>query len=329
MGYLDIIKNKLPAFVVRNEVLNDLLGPIGHVIDEYLAASDTQKAASGVEGGNPALLDAMAEDYGLIRHYNDTDKIMAIRLMNAIQTHQQRGTKIGLETEGAEISQVTPHNPSMRFVVGVSAIGTGWALGGIGATWLQFWNDTPESEATIKAKMSKVLPLHVKEGIDYIDAYVDPIFYEAIRGADLVDADNFTITNTGFIYDNNTLIPEVEAATFTFGNIDIGAGFASYQWLVDWVDYAVWDIDHTLLVEARFSSDEISWSSWTEYQKNQWVAGAEIDRYVQFRLTLTMTTYRSLQHYIFRSFILKGLTTDQERYNNIAPVLEVLPQIGN
>ncbi len=329
MAYLETLKAKLPPFIVQNDILNELIGVIGAAIDDYVDAADAQKAASGAEGGDPIMLNALAADYGLVRHYNDTDKIMAIRLLNAIQTHQQRGTQIGLETEGAEISQATPYNQPMRFIIGVSAIGTGWALGGIGAEWIQFWNDTPETEATIKAKMTNVLPIHVKEGIDYIDAYVDPANYEAIRGADLVDVDTFTITNTGFIHDNNTLIPEVDEPVYTFGNMDLGAGFATYFWLLDWVDYVAWDVEHTLKVEARFSSDEISWSSWTEYHRNQWVAGAEIDRYAQFKISLTMTTYRSYDHYIFRSFILKGMTTAQQKYGPPPPVLEVHTQIGN
>ena len=324
------IKAKLPAFIVANKAIDDLLGAIGNSVDLYVADADSLKAAAAIEGGDAILQDAIAADYGMIRNYKDTNKIMAIRLMNAIRTHQYRGTQIGLYNEGSEISLVTPYNQKMRFIIGVSAIGTGWALGGIGSEWIQFWNDTPETQSEIEAKLkTDVLPIHVKEGIDTIDAYADPVNYETIRGADLVDGTTFTITNVGFVVDNNTLIPSTTAATYEFGNIDLGAGFATYQWLVDWIDYAVWDVVHTFEMQVRFSPDEAVWSSWTPYHRNQWVPGAEIDRFAQFKIALTMTTYRSLEHYIFRSFILKGLTSDQQRYGLIPPVLDLHPEIGN
>ena len=329
MGTLENIKAKLPAFIVKNEVLNNLIGAIGNSVDLYMIDANNLKAAASIEGGSAILLDAVAADYGLVRHFRDTDKVMVIRLMNAIQTHQQRGSRTGLDNEGAEISMVTPYIQDMRFIIGVSAIGTGTALGGVGSQWTQFWNDTSEAEATIKAKVAKIVPLHVKEGFDYIDAYTDPASFEAIRGVDLLDGATFSITNDGFVNDGNMLIPTKTAPTYEFGNIDLGAGFATYQWLVDWIDYSAWDVAHDLDVQVRFSPDEAVWSSWTSYDRNQWVAGTEIDRYAQFKIALTMTAYRSLEHYIFRSFILKGLTAAQQRYGPTPPVLEIHPQIGN
>lgn len=327
MGTLDNIKAKLPAFIARNKILDDLLGPIGNAIDEYNTDSDTFKAGLGIDGGNPSMLDALAADYGLVRHYNDSDKIMAIRIMNAIQTHQQRGTQAGLENEGREIALATPYNQQIRFIIGQSGIGTGWALGGI--DWVQNWIDTPEAESEIETFLQAIIPLHIKLGINSIDAYGASGGYASIRGADLLDGDTYTITNTGFINNNNTLIPENENPVYTFGNIDLLATFTNYQWMVDWVDYVAWDLDHDLLVEVRFSSDEAAWNAWTPYQRNQWVQGSEIERYAQFRITLTMNTYRSFAHYIFRSFILKGLTAAQQRYGEAEKAITILPTIGN
>jgi len=329
MSTLDNIKAKLPAFITRGTRLDSLLGPIGAAIDQLNLDTDTFKDGLAIENGNPSMLDALAADYGLVRHYNDTDKIMGIRIMNAIKTHQERGTQAGLEREGREIAQVTPYNQKMRFVLGVSGLGTGWALGGVGSEWIQFWNDTPGTEASLEAQLSAIMPLHVQAGIDSIDAYGASGGYESIRDANLLDGVTFTITNTGFINDKNTLIPENESPVYTFGNIDLGATYANYQWLVDWADYAAWDLDHDVLIEVRFSSDEVAWNAWTPYQRNQWVQGVQLEQYAQFRLTLTMTTYRSFNHYIFRSFILKGLTATQQRYGEAEKAITILPTIGN
>lgn len=329
MTTFDKIISKLPAFIVRNEVLSDLLGAVGASIDTYLSTADDFATAASLEGGSSAVLDAIAADYGLVRHYNDTDKIMSIRLMNAIQTYQQRGSQNGLEAEGAEISLVTPYNQEMRYAVGVNPIGTGWALGGVGAQWMQIWNDTPGLEIDIKDQITQILPIHLKAGQDYLDAFSDPPSFKSVIGADLLDEDNFTIVNDGFANDVNTLIPTQATATYEYGNIDLGAGFATYQWLVDWIDYVAWDVVYDLIAQARFSSDEISWSSWTEYHRNQWVGGAEIERYAQFKIELTMETYRSLGHYIFRSFVLKGLTTDQQLYGRPNKAIAANILVGN
>ncbi len=329
MGALENIKAKLPEFIARSQALNHLLGPIGNAIDVYNIDAEAFRDALNVESGNPAMLDALAGDYGLVRHYNDTDRIMAIRILNAIQTHQQRGTQAGLENEGREIALATPYNQRMRFVIGVTGIGTGWALGGVGSEWIQYWIDTPENQADLEAMLLSVIPLHVRQGIDSIDANGATAGYQSIRGSELTDGVTYTITNTGFYADKDTLIPRNITATYLFGNIDLLATFANYQWLVDWVDYAAWDVDFDLLVEVRFSSDEIAWNEWTPYSRNQWVQGVQLERYAQFRITLTMNTYRNLNHYVFRSFILKGLTTAQQRYGEAEKAIAVLPYVGN
>lgn len=314
MGTLEKLKAKLPGFIVANRILDDLLGPIGYSVDQYILDADALRDNLNAENSSPAALDALAADYGLVRHYRDTNRIMAIRVMNAIKTHQARGTQFGLDTEGREILLATPCNQIMRFVLGVDPIGTGYAFGGIGAEWIHLWGDTPDPEIDQKNRMKNLIPLNIKVGMDFINAYGASAGYASIRDADLTDGDTYTITNVGFYSDRNTLIPRQESCFYEFGNIDLGTTIANYQWLVDWVDYAAWDVDHSLLVETRFSSDEISWSAWAPYLRNQWVPESEIERYAQFRIALAMNTYRSLNHYVFRSFILKGLTTAQQRY---------------
>lgn len=689
MGALEKIRAKLHSVISRNQILDDLLGPIGNSIDLFNIDANTLRDALNVESSNPAMMDAYAADYGLVRHYNDTDRIMAIRIMNAIQTHQQRGTQAGLENEGREIALATPYNQPMRFVLGVSAIGTGWALGGVGSEWIQYWIDTPEAEADLEAMLLAVIPLHVRQGIDSIAAYGASDGFVSINGAPLlsalpghnyypfvVDSDNitiadhanfnwgildwsyegylwlkqpsgaydrmriiekwsgggylfkiqddktievahqggsiftgitaldlewetwfhiiisldrdsnlicfidavlqgtedisgdagvdissgddlqlgkaaggvsqsftgkralerfwnraliqadatalhnggapldyiipdadkwaamtnlwdaaasvftsgtyawsangtntianvgntlevtyvnhadgawtllqdakdlatdltvgayyvlvfdakytggasgsrgeietlagktytpafttglltymmpftcdtadgtvfrydslgagnvltvdniklyrvgcvaqllaenitaptwpdssinghdgvvsgpvadfnYTVINNGFYNDKDTMVPRKPTATYELGNIDLGSTVANYQWLVDWVDYAAWDVDFDLLMEVRFSSDKATWNAWTPYQRNQWVQGSQLERYAQFRITLTMNTYRSLRHYVFRSFILKGLTTAQQRYGEAEKAITILPTVGN
>jgi len=329
MSTLNNIISKLPAFITRNQALNDLLGPIGNSVDLYNSDAETFRSNLSVENGNGSMLDALAADYGLVRHYNDTDRIMAIRIMNAIKTHQERGTQAGLLNEGREIALATPYNQKMRFVLGVSGIGTGWALGGVGSEWIQYWGDTPESEAASTAMLQSILPLHVRDGIDFIGAYGASAGYNSIRGSELTDGVTYTITNSNFYADNNTLIPRTISASYQFGNIDLLGTYASYQWIVDWVDYAAWDVDYDLVVEVRFSSDEAAWNAWTPYGRNQWVQGSQLERYAQFKITLTMNAYRSLEHYIFRSFILKGLTTTQQKYGEDKKSIVVLPYVGN
>lgn len=314
MATLEKIKAKLPGFIVDNRILNDLIGPIGYSLDQYILDADALRDALNAENSSPATLDALGADYRLVRHYRDTNRIMAIRIMNAIKTHQERGTQFGLYTEGREILLATPCNRIMRYVLGVDPIGTGYAFGGIGAEWIHLWGDTPEPEADQKNKVKNLIPLNIKAGMDFINAYEAEAGYVSIRDPDLTDSDTYAITNVGFYSDRNTLIPRQESCSYEFGNIDLGATVGNYQWLVDWIDYAAWDVEHDLVVEARFSSDEEVWSAWAEYLRNQLVPESEIERYAQFRITLTMNTYRSLNHYVFRSFILKGLTTSQQRY---------------
>lgn len=329
MSALANIISKLPAFITRNQALNDFLGPIGNSMDLYNLDAETFRSNLSVENGNSSMLDALAADYGLVRHYNDTDKIMAIRITNAIKTHQERGTQAGLLNEGREIALATPYNQKIRFVLGVSGLGTGWGLGGVGSEWIQYWGDTPETETDLKAMLQNVIPLHVRDGIDYIDANGASAGYASIRGSELTDDVTYTITNSGFYADKNTLIPRTISTSYQLGNIDLLATYASYQWMVDWVDYAAWDLDYDLVVEVRFSSDEAAWNAWTPYQRNQWVQGSELERYAQFKITLTMNTYRSLDHYIFRSFILKGLTTTQQKYGQAEKSIVILPYVGN
>lgn len=327
MSTLVNLKAKLQPVIVRNTILDHLLGPIGNAIDLYSADSEALRDALNIGNSPPVTLDAIAADYGLVRHYNDTDRIMVIRIMNAIKTHQARGTKAGLLNEGREISLVTPYPQPIRFIVGVSPTGVGDALGG--GEWIFYWGDTPEPEADLKAMLQSIIPLHVLDGISYLDAYGASAGYESIRGADLLDGDTYTITNSGFYADRNTLIPRQASATYEFGNIDLGANFADFQWLVDWVDYAAWDVDFDLVVEVRCSPDEAAWNAWTPYHRNQWLQNSELERYAQFKIALTMNTYRSLGHYVFRSFILKGLTENQLRYGEEEKSFLIQPEIGN
>ncbi len=329
MGNFDKIVSKLPEFIVRNAVLNSLIGSIANSLDLYENDVSEIKAALNLDDGDAVPLDALAADYGLVRHYNDTDKIMGIRIGNSIVTYQQRGSQSGLEIEGSEISLVTPYKQPIRYIIGVDPIGTGKALGGGGSTWIHYWGDTAETETDLEEMLALVLPLHIKAGINFIDAFNASSGYMSVRGADLLDTANFTITNVGFYNNENTLIPRNPTASYNYGNIDLGADFGNFDWLADWIDYSAWDVDYSLVVQVRFSPDEAAWSSWTPYAKNQLIGDSEINRYAQFKIDLTMNEYRSLNHYIFRSFILKGLTAQQLTYGENAKGIFIQTSIGN
>jgi len=306
---------KLPSFVVRNSVLNDMLMAIGEAIDKFIRDLVQLKSSLTISGGDPVMLDALAADYGLKRHPEDNDKILAVRIHNAIQTHQRRGTMPGLINEGGERALVTPYVVTMQMALGVNPIGVGWGLGGVDAGWIHLWNDSAETEAIVETHLKSIVPFNYKDGIDYIPVYGVSDGFKSVRGSELSDAGSYSITNDGFYFSQNSLIPGASVCTYSLGNMDLGASYATYKWLADWIDYAHWDLSYGVVVSVRFSSDEVAWSAWTPYGKNQFIPDSEIERYAQFKIELTIDPgYDSLEHYIFKRFILKGLTETQWLY---------------
>jgi len=312
----DKLLMKLPETITRNAVLDNLLSAIGYVIDLFIRdLEDFKNALSPTKDGDALLLDALAADYGLKRHPEDNNYIMAIRIHNAIQTHQQRGTEDGLITEGGQRALVSPYKVTMQMAIGINPIGVGWGLGGIGTGWIHLWNDSPESESIIETAIKAIVPFHYKDGIDYTAVYGGAAGFKSVRGSELDDGGSYTITNSGFSFHQNCLIPSESVCSYQLGNMDLGATFASYKWIADWIDYAHWDLSYSLVVSVRFSSDEIAWGSWAPYGRNQFIPDAELLRYAQFKLELTIDPgYESLAHYIFKRFVLKGLTSDQWLY---------------
>ena len=307
---------KLPEFVTRNATLDAVLMAVGNSIDLFIRDLDGFKnTLTPSKDGDPLLLDALAADYGLKRHPEDNNFIMAIRIHNAILTHQQRGSDEGLLKEGGERALVTPYQVTMQMAIGVNPIGVGWGLGGVGAGWIHLWNDSPETESVIETHIKAIVPFHYKDGIDYTAVFGGAAGFKSVRGSELSDSGSYTITNTGFSFQENSLVPSSTVATYQLGNMDLGATYASYKWLADWIDYAHWDLTYALVVSVRFSPDEAVWSAWTPYGKNQFIPESELDRYAQFKLALTLDPGTEiLAHYIFKRFVLKRLTSDQWLY---------------
>lgn len=311
MDTLGKLKNRLPEFIERNATLDFLVNPITDGIDTFLSTLATLQNELVSGSATEKHLDTIVHENGLSRGFHETDPMLRIRAQNAIKTHQLRGSKDGIEIEMSHHAIVTPYIRENALVIGVDPIGTGYALGGIGAEWIQLWNDTPDQQNDIENLLKSVLPVSIYYGIDYVDAYVATSGYKSYSESDLSGG-----TPSGFNYQDGALVPTSASATYESTVIDLGSDYADYTWLVDWVDYVKWNVTHTLTVQVQFSADGATgWTGYVAYSKNGQVAGGTIKRYAQFKITLSMTQYDQLADYMFRSFILKGLDSDQALYS--------------
>ena len=310
MNTLDKIKSRLPQFIERNPTLDFLLNPLADGIDTFLSTLATLQAELVPESATAQHLDTIAQENGLSRGYGETDPMLRIRIHNAIKTHQLRGSQSGIETELSHHAVTAPYIRENALVIGVDPIGTGFALGGIGSEWIQLWNNTPDPQSDVEEKLKAILPLSIYYGIDYVNAYVASSGYKSYSDNDFTGG-----TNNGFSYQDGALVPTQANPNYESTVIDLGSDFADWTWLVDWVDYVKWNVSYTLTVEAQFSADGIGgWTGYSSYAKNGEVASGTIKRYAKFKITLTMTTYDQFADYMFRSFILKGLDSDQALY---------------
>jgi len=332
MSTLNLLKTKLPSTITRNTVLDEVLGSISNSIDLLITTFESVRDAVTAEGAGTEL-NALATDLGLVRTPLEPDRALAIRIQNAIKTHQTRGSITGIEQEGSEFAGVTPYIQDMNFTIGVDPIGTGDALGAIGYAWIQFWVDVIHTEEVITQRLLDIVPINSKPGIDYIDVTGSPASYSSGSGIDFASGSFAGGELVGYvpgIHEPEGMMPNTDEFIFTSANIDLGATVANYSWMVDWIDYVRWDVEYTLAMEVRFSADGATlWSSWNTYSKNDFVAGSEIKRYAQFRFTLAMEEYDELSHYFFRKFILKGLTANQMRFGTTLKHHLIPNEIGN
>jgi hypothetical protein len=319
----------LPPMIVRNSTLTGLVSAIGASVDNFTVFIMEARSALSAKYGAGQVLDGLALDNGLPRCHKEPDIVLAIRIQNAIHTYRARGTRNGFIRETAELYGVSAFVRQCRYILGINPVGLGFGLGGVGSEWIQVWNDSPISEVDLTAELKSRLPISSSIGIEVIDVYSGGPTFQKVEKEALAGT-GYTVTVVGFDYTQECLVPESALeAVYTCGNIDLLGTYATYKWIVDWVDYARWDVDMDIKMEVRFSSDEAVWHPWNEYQKNQYVAGSEQERYAQFRLTVTMNEYEDLRHYAFRKFILKGQTATQYKYGTDPVPVEIITQIGN
>ena len=319
----------LPPFIIKTTTLKGLISAIGASVDDFTVFILEARSALSAKYGSGQALDGLAFDNGLYRCYQEPDIALAIRVQNAIHTFRARGTKAGFIRESGELYGVSAFVRQCRYILGVNPIGLGFGLGGVGTEWIQIWNGSPTLLADVVSELRARLPITSEIGLEITDVYGGHASYKSVEGASLAGA-GYTVTQDGFDYMQGCLVPESPvAATYTLGNIDLLASHTTYKWIVDWIDYARWDVDVDVKMEVRFSSDEATWHPWVEYEKNQYVAGSEQERYAQFRLTVTMNSYEELSHYAFRKFILKGQTATQYKYGTDPVPVEIITQIGN
>lgn len=333
MSTLNLLKTKLPVSITQNTVLDEFLGAISNSINLLNSTFESGRNALTAAGAGTEL-NALALDLGLERTLLEPDRVLSIRIQNAIRTHQERGSIVGIENEGADFVMVSPYVHDMNFVIGVDPIGLGDALGATGFPWIQFWVDVTHTETAIKQRLIDIIPLHSTPGIDYIDVTGSPAGYASAMETDFLTGATFTgLELVGYVpgdHDPEGIAPVTESSIFTYGNLDLGATVADYTWMIDWIDHVRWDVDYTLVMEVSFSANgSTNWTAWNTYEKNDFVNGSDILRYAKFRFTLTMTDYEDLNHYFFRKFIIKGLTENQMRFGLTRKHHLIPIEIGN
>ena len=336
MNTLEKLTAKLPAFITRNQVLEDVLAGIGSGMDNYITLGTQMGLNLKVNTAEGSALDSLAIDVGLVRSYNEADIALRIRIQNAIETAQRRGSQIGVEREGAENLLVTPFLQKMQFAIGVDPIAAGSAISGRYA-WTQMWNDGSMSQTDATAFIKSLFPIHNKIGVDYVSGQI----YKGAMDDHLVgDCMMYLVDNDGnIIYDNagnilyshynhaviaadgfhlaeeRILVPDrAVAAEVIWGDLELPAGYTNYTWMADWLSFKRWDVTCDEKIYIMFSADQLNWSTWQEFQKNEWVSDATLKKYAKFKLVLTLSDYEELEHYAFSRFILKALDSTQITY---------------
>ncbi len=340
MDTIEKLKNKLPKFIEDTSVLQSLLGAVSDSIDTFVSSLLSLTNTTSAELATGSALDSIGVGCGISRQYNDSDEVMRIRVQNSVHTHQARGSKTALLNEGGHICGITPYIQNIVYAIGVDALGIGNAIGGVGGKWLQIWDSTNMGRNKTVDSIQTILPLHNEIGLNYItNQYVtaekNDIAGEVVVIEGLTDEDGNPLSvdypqNSGFEYRGECLMPKQPTASFhQIGIIDLGENYTSYLWIVDWLDYARWDVDYDILMYVRFSDDQSTWTQFDPYIKNQFVNGENIARYVQFRFDFILNEYEDYSHYLFRKFIMKGMDTTQILYGEYDRGIELQKEILN
>lgn len=335
MNTLEKLQAKLPSVIIQNQVLLDVLGGVGSGIDDYLNLGLRMEINLKVNSAEGSALDSLAADVGLSRSYNEADISLRIRIQNAVETAQRRGSQIGVEREGAENLLVTPFLQKIQFAIGVDPIAAGSAISGRYA-WTQVWNDGSLSQIEATTFIKSLFPIHNTIGVDYIAGQLhkgsmdnhlegESVQYLLNDDGDILYNDDGLILYTekdeayidadGFhLAEERVLIPHVSTASVIWGDITLPGGFTNYTWMIDWLSFKRWDVVCDEKVYVQFSSDQLNWSEWIEYNKNGLVPDAVLKKYTKFKLELTLTDYEDFEHYAFSRFIIKSLDATQLQY---------------
>lgn len=344
MNTLEKLQAKLPSFITQNQVMLDVLGGIGSGIDDYLNLGLQMEINLKVNSAEGSALDSLAVDVGLARSYNESDIALRIRIQNAVETAQRRGSQIGVEREGSENLLITPFLQKIQFAIGVDPIAAGSAISGRYA-WTQVWNDGLMSQVDATVFIKALFPLHNTVGVDYISGQIETGQMDShLTGSSMkylidndgniiVDNDDniiyslyneATIAADGFhLAEERILIPHVATASVIWGDISLPGGYTNYTWMIDWLSFKRWDVACDEKVYVQFSSDQLNWSEWIEYTKNGLVPEAVLKKYVKFKLELTLTDYEDFEHYAFSRFIIKSLDATQIQYGGHPIAIEL------
>lgn len=344
MNTLEKLKYKLPAFVTQNQVLDDVLGGIGSGIDDYLNLATQMRLNLKVNSAEGSALDSLASDVGLFRSYNESDIALRIRIQNAVETAQRRGSQIGVEREGGEALLVTPFLQKLQFAIGIDPIAAGSAISGRYA-WTQIWNDGSLNQSDATAFIKSLFPIHNKVGVDYVSGQLQKGSMDNHLVGDsmqyLIDNDGYIIyDNDGYIIyshyneayidadgfhlaEDKVIIPHRATATLEWGDLTLPGGYTNYTWMLDWISYKRWDVVCVERVYCKFSDDQLNWSEWKEYNKNGWISDEDLGKYIKFKLELTLSAYENYEHYAFSRFIFKALDSTQIQYGGHPLVLEL------
>jgi hypothetical protein len=499
----DKLKQRLPPFIVPNQLLDDLTKIFANRLDDTKSGHNTIRDMLTVDSASGRFLDEIFEDHGLFRSEDEKDHLLRIRAKNIIPTYRELGTKHGIEDYLAFLVKTRPcieecWEGKWAWIIGFSAIGLDTWLGAALQFYMLLWNQTQLTQDELEDIVESIVPVHVPYGLEYttpleplwgektemvkfpheeaswdfdagfphtksvkdglftldttgsgdkavwIQDVVDRCFWPTRCDPDTgwtiqfrvrVDADseggsppghlvyvcdgqnlfgfyltkdgaedfggvasgfdmdlsddlhtfrvagggalgaNFKIwvdgelkktgalgsfttkrmqfgdlstnphqyagktvwdyfriytagavewgeaagyvyetgddflsgTNTNFDVLYNALIPTAYSCSRESPTIDLGITWASYTWLVDWLDYIRHDMNVDAKLHLSFSPDGAGWSSWREYEQNEIILSADLRRYVKYRLEVTIGSEESLSDYVFKQWTMKGL----------------------
>ena len=324
MASVDQIKARLPGFIVQNDVSNDLLGAIGASIDTLITSIDGLRNNLTVEKATGVYLNALARDMGFFRTEGEVDRLLRIFLKNGREIYRRRGSRSGIEDEVARLCKSSAFLHYKAFTLGDSyLLPADEQNDGLGSNLLNtsvlIHNVTELTEAEIGALVESLVPAHVQHGVEVIDVSGEQdATYKRQTGTEFSGGD----TLTGVEVTDGVLVLTDSTGLFISSAMDLGAGYASYTWAIDWLEYRLYGRLLGMTVQARFSPNGTdTWTEWATYEKNDVIDAGTINRYVQYRLDMTVTGHR-VDRCLFYSGSAETYTdyTDEVNYTGHVPL---------